>query len=131
MGTGFLLDTNIAIYFRAGKLPEDAKNFVQNVLEFSDCGLSVISKMEILGWNFVDEDEEKQTIDFINDLSLHRLTDDIVDKTIELRKKMPKTRLPDAIIASTALVNKLTLISRDVAGFSKIKGLQLVNPFEL
>jgi predicted nucleic acid-binding protein len=59
----------------------------------------------------------------------YQLTPAIVEKTIELRKAY-KIKLPDAIIAATALVNKLTLISRDTNDFRKVKGLKVIAPYK-
>jgi predicted nucleic acid-binding protein len=58
------------------------------------------------------------------------LTSNVVDVSIDIRKKN-KTKLPDAIIAATALVYDLVLISRNVSDFKNIEGLQLVDPYTL
>jgi predicted nucleic acid-binding protein len=42
---------------------------------------------------------------------------------------MPK--LPDCIIAATALVHGLTLITANKRDFSNIPGLTIINPFKL
>jgi len=39
-------------------------------------------------------------------------------------------KLPDAIIAATAILYSLTLITRNTADFKDIIGLKIVNPFE-
>lgn len=57
------------------------------------------------------------------------LYDDIVNKTISIRKSN-KIKLPDAIIAATALVYDLTLISRNTSDFKNIAGLQSIHPHE-
>jgi predicted nucleic acid-binding protein len=54
----------------------------------------------------------------------------VVDKTISLRQKY-RIGLGDAIIAATALVNNLVLITRNIKDFEIIDALSLVNPFEL
>jgi predicted nucleic acid-binding protein len=55
---------------------------------------------------------------------------DIAEQTIAIRKKNG-LKTPDAIIAATALVNKLVLISRNEKDFSKIHNLVLINPWQL
>ncbi|MEL7532264.1 MAG: type II toxin-antitoxin system VapC family toxin, partial [Bacteroidota bacterium] len=50
------------------------------------------------------------------------LTEDIVQKTIMLRKQY-RIKLPDAIIAATALHYDLQLITRNFDDFKQIKGL--------
>ncbi len=52
---------------------------------------------------------------------------DIIERTILLRKAQ-KIKLPDAIIAATALVHNLTLITRNTGDFSKITGLKIIDP---
>jgi len=58
------------------------------------------------------------------------LNRDIARVTIALRKDH-KIKLGDAIIAATALVNNLTIITRNIVDFKNIEGLKLLNPFEI
>lgn len=51
------------------------------------------------------------------------ITNEVKKKTIELRKKY-NIKLPDAIIAATAIENDLTLITAD-KGFEKVEELKL------
>ncbi|MBK9017493.1 MAG: PIN domain-containing protein [Saprospiraceae bacterium] len=55
------------------------------------------------------------------------ITPAIIDKAIELRQQR-KMSAGDAIHAATALMNNLELNTRNVADFSWIEGLQVVNP---
>lgn len=41
-----------------------------------------------------------------------------------------KIKLPDAIIAATALANNKILVTRNVDDFMKVKSLEIFNPFE-
>ena len=67
--------------------------------------------------------------EFVDTASVISLTDTIANKTIELRKNQ-KIKLPDAVIAATALTNDLVLISRNLSDFSKIAGLAVLNPHD-
>jgi predicted nucleic acid-binding protein len=42
---------------------------------------------------------------------------------------MHNIKLPDAIIAATALVYELTIITRNTKDFEKIEGLNVINPY--
>lgn len=67
---------------------------------------------------------------FISDAFAIELEQAIKFKTAEIRKAH-RTKLPDAIIAATAIVYDLTLLSRNASDFSSIKGLKLINPWDL
>jgi hypothetical protein len=43
-------------------------------------------------------------------------------------RKLIKIKLPDAIIAATALVHNLTLLSRNTHDFKNVPGLTVLNP---
>ena len=52
----------------------------------------------------------------------------LFNETIALRK-IQKIKLPDAIIAATALVHNLTIISRNTSDFKNITGLTCLDPY--
>lgn len=83
----------------------------------------------MLGFNG-DEDELKRLADFIALADIVFVDETIADKTIELRKAY-KIKLPDAIIAATALVYNLTIITRNSSDFKKIDGLTCIDPYTL
>ena len=129
MGTGYLMDTNIAIYFLNAQLPEKGRIRVLQILNEGYVYISFISKIEILGWPFKSDMDEQNARSFVDALKLIAADNEIIDKTIELRKQGPKRKLPDAMIAATALVNELTLITRNVSDFTVVPGLLLEDPF--
>jgi predicted nucleic acid-binding protein len=67
---------------------------------------------------------------FIDDANVLNLSNDVVKASIEIRKKH-KNKLPDAIIAATAIVYDLVLITRNTKDFSNIDGLKVIDPFSL
>jgi predicted nucleic acid-binding protein len=44
---------------------------------------------------------------------------------------MHKLKLPDAIIAATAIDNNFTLIADNDADFKKVPGLKYINPMQI
>ena len=58
------------------------------------------------------------------------IDEEIVAQTIKLRQQY-KTQLPDAIIAATALVNGLILITRNSKDFEQIADLEVINPYNM
>jgi predicted nucleic acid-binding protein len=63
----------------------------------------------------------------MNDSTVLDITNNVVEICIELRKKY-KTKLPDAIIAATAIAYDLTLITRNVSDFNRISEVKTINP---
>lgn len=124
----YLLDTNIIIDFLGGKLSKDGELFLNPIIDKGP-KVSIITKIELLCFNSSDEDN-KLLIDFINDSSVSQLTEDIVNTTINIRKNH-KIKLPDAIIASTALVEKTSLVTRNISDFIKVNDLNIINPYDL
>jgi hypothetical protein len=92
--------------------------------------ISVVTKMETLGYNFNSFEEQTTMETFINGCTLIDLNNDIVNTTITIRKSK-RMKLPDAIIAATALVGNLTLITRNTTDFKNIQGLQILDPHNM
>jgi predicted nucleic acid-binding protein len=123
MEQGYLIDTNVAIYFLEGRLPTMALQTLANVLT-NKPQISVVTRIELLSWN----DEVGEIKNFVSDCLIFALSEDVVDSCIFLRRKY-KMKLPDAVIAATAIVKNLQLITRNESDFKKVKELSLLNPF--
>jgi predicted nucleic acid-binding protein len=65
--------------------------------------------------------------DFVALATVIKVNRFIIKQTIVLRKTY-RIKLPDAIIAATALVYNLTLITHNVKDFENIQGLTVVKP---
>jgi len=125
MGQTYLIDTNIAIYILNNTLkPEDHPDL--QAAESLSYNLSIITKIELLGWN-APATEEQQLEEFVNQSNVIGLTNEVVDTTIQIRRQH-KIPLPDAIIAATALTYDWTLLTRNEKDFNRINGIKLVNP---
>lgn len=130
MGTTYLLDSNVVIDLLNGKLTTVNPKFVASVRS-APIFISIITKIEVLAWNAPTDEEAIQLIEFVETATVLPLSDDIAEKTIALRKMYRKIKLPDTIIAATALVHSFHLITRNTSDFLNLPGLQVVNPFEL
>jgi predicted nucleic acid-binding protein len=128
MEKGYLLDTNILIYFLNDQIPEDTYQKVKDIIKQS-FNISVITKLELLGWNKYTEENFAVAKRFISNASVINFNDNIVDTTIEMMRKN-KLDLADAIIAVTAINNNLTLVTRNAKDVSNIARLEIYNPFK-
>jgi predicted nucleic acid-binding protein len=122
----YLIDTNTVIDYLGRKLSDKGMTFMDSVIDLVP-NVSIITKIEVLGFN-ASASQYRILTDFMDDSSIFELTEEVADSCIDLRKKY-KTKLPDAIIAATALVYEFTLITRNVSDFKKIKNLKIVDPY--
>lgn len=123
-----VFDSNILIYHLNGKLGATAEVMLERALE-EGAYISVITRIEILGWPGQSEDASRRAKNFLDKFSEQPLTSDITDRCIALRKQR-RIKIPDAIVAATALHLGFPLVTRNTDDFKWIDGLELVNPFE-
>jgi predicted nucleic acid-binding protein len=124
----YLIDTNAVIDYLGQKLPAMGMNFMNTVID-NVPNVSVITKIEVLGFNAPTEHYQLLN-QFMDDATVLDLSEDVVTTCIDIRKNY-KTKLPDAIIAATALVYDLIIISRNVSDFKNITGIQVIDPHSL
>ncbi|MDR2692453.1 MAG: type II toxin-antitoxin system VapC family toxin [Dysgonamonadaceae bacterium] len=124
MGQRYLLDTNAVLDFMGNKLPSKAHNLLSDIID-TEINLSVITKMELLGFSKV----EQELASFVDCADVLMIDENVTDKTIEIRKRY-RIKLPDAVIAATALVHNMTLLTRNIRDFKSIKGLTVLNLWE-
>lgn len=121
----YLIDTNVVIDYLGKKIPVSSMDFMNRVIDDYPI-LSIITKIELLSFNAPKEHYELLN-DFMNDANVIDLASNVVDVCIEIRKAY-KIKLPDAIIAATAIVYGLTLITRNTSDFKNINGLKTIDP---
>ena len=124
MEVKYLLDTNTAIDYLDNKLPSHSAELIDTIPIY----ISVISRMELLVWPNASFEHLQVLNLFIKASFVYNLDEAIVLKTIELRTAY-KIKLPDAIIAATAIEFGLTLISRNLKDFNKITDLKTIDPY--
>ena len=123
----YLIDSNILIGYLDNRLPEKGMAFMNQVIN-SIPNISVITKIEILRYQ-TSVYNDQILKDFIDSSVVYPLDNPTVDQTIQLCK-LKKIKLPDAIIASTAIINHQVLITRNVSDFKSISSLKLLNPYD-
>ena len=116
-GIDCLADTNALIYLLSGD--SCMKPYLSKHI-----GLSVVSEMELLSFPGITPAEEQRIRLLIHDCSVFFLTENIKNKAVILRHTY-KIKLPDAIIAATAIENNLPLITAD-REFNQLAELDLV-----
>lgn len=117
-GDNIVADTSVLINFFNGH--EFAKEF----LEGRNIWLSGISEIEVLSFPGLSVNDKKLIRSFFNECKIIDLTPEIKEVAIEIRSRH-KTKLPDAVIAATAIHLDFPLFTMD-KGFKKITELQSV-----
>ena len=130
MGVNYIWDTNTVIYYLQQQFPSAAEKFIDDSLKESQPCISAITEIELLCWKTASKSDLDILNDFIADALVVELEQPIKIKTAEIRKTH-KIKLPDAIIAATALVHDLTLLTRNTGDFKNIQGLKLFDPHSL
>jgi predicted nucleic acid-binding protein len=111
-GTKFVLDTNTVIALIKGS-PVSAT--VTENLRRSKQFVSVITRMELFAYSNLSADEEAKIRSLLKTCKVIPLNRKIEHEATSLRRGgTPKIKLPDAIIAATAVVLGARLITGDV-----------------
>lgn len=115
-GNRFLLDTNILLYITGKRIDITA-------LPEGAYFTSFITELEILSYPSLTSQEEKNL-----EIPIVDITSQIKEQAISFRKKY-RLKLPDAIIAATALSLRATLVTNDKSFLSvkeiKIKSIEV------
>jgi toxin FitB len=119
-----LIDSNIIIY--SAQL-ENAQ-LRELIAEYAPA-VSALSYLEVLGYHLLKEEQRQYFEQFFQVAQVLPISQDVLNQAVILRQQKRMT-LGDAIIASTALVYGLTLITRNTDDFRWITQMRLCNPFE-
>ena len=119
-----VIDTNILIsWYKIGVISNS------NDLASISPVFSIITKFEALGFKEITKGEIKAISKMLDSGELVYINGDIAQQTINLRQKH-KIKIPDAVIAATALVHNAELWTANTSDFSSIEGLKLHNPLK-
>jgi predicted nucleic acid-binding protein len=122
-----LVDTNILIYHTTGS--QIATSFLARLLRQQALHISILTKIEFPGWDKHTPEGFEKCRRLIKNAHLYPVEEDISNKAVELKRRAP-IKLADSVIAATALLNNLTLATRNKEDFKGIDGLEIINPFE-
>jgi predicted nucleic acid-binding protein len=119
-----ILDTNVLIYL--------SKYILNPERILSDqTTISIITKIEVLGFQFKNNDEHELLLAMCNELKVLPLTDLIAKETISLRQNY-RIKLPDAVIYATALIENIPLVTNNIKDFKFVdRNVDLINAFDL
>lgn len=114
MGLTAILDTNIVLYLMGGRLAMP--------LPEAEYAVSVMTEMELLSHPMLTPAGEAAVKQFLSRVLVLELTPDVRGAAVALRRQH-RLRLPDAVIAATALVHGTELLTND-AQIAAVPGLR-------
>ncbi len=118
-GIKYLLDTNFILGILKSN-PIVLADVSSRQIHTAECGYSAITRMELLGFPGITREEELTIRQKLSRLIYLPLTEIIEDVVIDLRQTR-KIKLPDAIIAATALCMRAELLTLDMRLLSIIQ----------
>jgi predicted nucleic acid-binding protein len=120
-GSEYLLDTNIVIGLLKGHIP--ALTLIEQAgLTLDKAAVSQITRMELLGYPKLTDDEEQGIRRFLAACHVCFLDEHVEAEAIRLRRT-GGFKLPDAIVAGTAIAGGLRLLTLDQAMMQKLRRL--------
>lgn len=119
-GDNIFLDTNAFIYFFEGR-----SKVTDLVAQAPAVYFSVISEIELLSAGHLTEPETGQIKEFLSLCQRIDLAPEVVEQTVAIRRTY-QFKIPDAIIAASALSLNIPLISADT-DFRKVNDLVLIS----
>lgn len=110
-GLEFLLDTNFLLGMM--KSAPAVQTTLQRLTPLTgQCAYSAVTRMELLGFHGMTEAEETLIESRLRELTYLPIDRRIEDSAIALRR-LRRIKLPDALIAATALTHGLELLTLD------------------
>jgi len=117
-GIDYLIDTNILIYIIKGN-PK-----VEYFAKSEMLAISFISEMEVSGKYQVSKEEKQIIGNVLKNCCIFEMDAQIKQRAINIKQNI-RIKLPDAIIAATAIKNKIPLVTAD-KDFKRLADLDLV-----
>jgi predicted nucleic acid-binding protein len=118
-----LIDSNIIIYAAQPEYPE-----LRQLIADHAPAVSAVSYIEVLGYHQLTQQERAYFEEFFEAAPVLEISQKVVERAVQLRQ-LRRMSLGDSLIAATALVHRLTLVTRNIEDFAWIEELTMLNPF--
>jgi len=126
MAKTYLIDTSAVIKYLNETLPDSGLKFIDGIID-QESILSFISEIDLQVWTPPNEQDLDVYRLFVYQAEIIGIDEGIIAETIRIRKSY-QLKLPDAVIAATAITHNLTLIADNDKDFTKVTALKYINP---
>jgi len=126
MGRLILLDSNAILDYFKGNLSSPEEQQISTAIGNGEIVLSTITRLEILS-GLHKEDRAEEMKNFLAEVLTLNMLSELETIIVDIRREL-RLKLPDAIIAATALFLQIPLVTSDRRGFAHVKGLEVWVP---
>ncbi len=119
-----ILDSNIVIYAFEPKYRESS---LEDFLLQGEFSVSNVTRLEVMGYWRNSDAEFRRFELFFDATHVLDVSFEIIDRAIQLRRQR-SMGLADAMIAATALIHQLPLVTHNTRDFQWISELALIDP---
>jgi predicted nucleic acid-binding protein len=129
MAERYLINTSGVIKYLNETFPSKGLTLIDEIID-QECVISFITEIELQVWNPANPEDLKVYLLFLANSTVIGIDSTIIQETIRIRK-LYKLKLPDALIAATAIANDMTLIADNDKDFGSVVELKYLNPKHL
>ncbi len=126
MDERYLIDSSAVIKYLNETLPVEAIRFMDDLVE-QECVISFVSEIELQVWQPPNPSDLAIYAAFVAGSTVLGISSPLISEAIRIRRTYP-IKLPDALIAATAIVNDRTLVADNDKDFAKITTLKYITP---
>ena len=119
MQTRHLFDSNVLILYLGDALDAATSTLLETAIESKSAAISVITRAETLAWSKHTASTLALAAAFVDSFQNIQINTAIADEAARIRREQ-NVKLPDALIAATALTQQMTLVTANVKDFERI-----------
>ena len=121
------LDTNVVIDAFAGRADTVKAIASARTAALEWIGYSAVTRLEVLGFPGLTADDEVGVRNLLAQFSEAPIDAAVIERAIEIRKSV-RIKIPDALVAATAVIYEANLVTRNTIDFKNVRGLSILDP---
>ena len=123
----WLLDTNVVIDAFAGRADTVRAITSARTAALEWIGYSAVTRLEVLGFPGLTAADELGLRNLLGQFSEAQIDAAVIERAIEIRRSV-RIKIPDALVAATALIYEANLVTRNTVDFKNIRGVSVLDP---
>ncbi len=123
----WLLDTNVVIDAFAGRADTVRAIASARTAALEWIGYSAVTRLEVLGFPGLTAADELGLRNLLGQFSEAQIDAAVIERAIEIRRSV-RIKIPDALVAATALIYEANLVTRNTVDFKNIRGVSVLDP---